>query len=65
MENKNYKRSTRAVASATKEKIRQSLRRYNQAHPRSTEYRNKISMGLKNYWNQISKNDETKIEDLI
>ena len=65
MESKNYKRTTRAVASATKEKIRQSLRRYNQAHPRSDEYRQKISNGLKNYWEQISKKDETTIEDLV
>lgn len=61
---KNYKRTTRKMSTATKEKISQSLRLYNQAYPRDDEYRNKISDGCKRYWAQISK-DGTEVEDLV
>lgn len=63
---KNYKRTTRKMSPATKEKISQSLRLYNQTNPRDDEYRNKISDGCKSYWAIIPPpKKKTDVEDLI
>lgn len=64
MEHNIYKRTTKKMPQQQKEKIRQSLKRFNETHPRSDAYRKKISDGCKKYWSQF-KTDDTKIEDLI
>lgn len=60
-----YKRTTKKMPQQQKEKIRQSLKRFNQANPRSSEWCQKISKGCKAYWDALGEKDETKIEDLI
>ena len=60
-----YKRTSKKMPQQQKEKIRQSLKRFNQLHPRSDSYRKKISDGCKKYWDALGQKDETKIEDLI
>lgn len=57
-------RTTREVSPQVREKIRQSLKRYNQQHPRTEEYRKKLSDGNKRAWSKLPKNT-TEIEDLI
>lgn len=63
MENK-QKRQDRSVSQETKSKISASLKRYNQGHPRSEEYRKKLSDGNKRAWAKIPQK-KTEIEDLI
>ena len=60
-----YKRTSKKMPQQQKEKIRQSLKRFNQANPRSSEWCQKISKGCKAYWDFLGQKDETEIEDLI
>ena len=70
---KTYKRQLtgRAVSPETAQKISSSLRAYNATHPRSDEWRQKQSDGLKAYWLQIEPKQaddtggETTWDDII
>ena len=53
VQQKNYKRQDRSVSPETARKISQSLRAYNATHPRSDEWKQNQSDGLRNYWRQI------------
>lgn len=71
MEQKQYKRKDRSVSPETAEKISNSLKSFNTAHPRGTaaggsEWAKAIQKGTKNYWRQIpKKSEETDIEDIM
>ena len=78
MENiqKQYKRQDRSVSPETAKKISDSLRQYNQNHPRGTaangsQWSQRISNSMKaetgGYWSHIpKKNDEkVKMSDLV
>ena len=54
---KNYKRKDRSMSSDTKALIRQKLRAYYSTHKRDDEWRKKISVGVKSYWDQLPKKD--------
>ena len=65
-----YKRQDRSVNPEVRSKISSSLKSYNATHPRSSEYRQNLSNGLKSYWEKIptKKNqgeDGTTIEDIM
>ena len=55
MDNKVYKRQQtgRGVSPETARKISDSLKRYNQTHPRPDAWRQAQSNGLRAYWAQI------------
>lgn len=55
IQNKQYKRQTREMPDQTKQKISQSLT----GRRKSPTHVNNISQGLKNYWSQIPKSDES------
>ena len=55
IQNKQYKRQTRKMSDQTKQKISQSLT----GRRKSPTHVNNISQGLKNYWSQIPKSDES------
>lgn len=72
MEQKQYKRQDRSVKPETAEKISNSLKSYNAAHPRGTAsagsaWAKAIQKGTKNYWNQIppKKSEDADIEDIM
>lgn len=52
--NKNYKRQTREMPDAVKQKISAALR----GRAKSYTHRQNVSAGLKNYWSQIKPKDE-------
>lgn len=52
--NKNYKRKTREMPDAVKQKISASLR----GRSKSYMHAQNISAGLKRYWEQIGTNDQ-------
>jgi hypothetical protein len=54
MQNKNYKRQTREMPDAVKQKISASLR----GRSKSYTHTQNISAGLKRYWEQIGTNDQ-------
>ena len=54
-QNKQYKRQTREMPILVKQKISQSLT----GKRKSPTHVNNISQGLKNYWSQIPKSDES------
>ena len=67
---KSYKRQDRGVSPETARKISDSLKKYNETHPRPQQWRQKQSDGMKSYWEQIppKKNvgqDGTTIEDIM
>lgn len=72
--NKQYKRQDRSVSPETAQKISNSLRAYNAAHPRGkapdSQWSQRISDAMKaetgGYWSYIPKKDEkTSIEDIM
>ena len=73
MEQNNYKRKDRSVKPETAEKISNSLKSYNAAHPRGTAstgsaWAKSIQKGVQQYWRQIppKKSEETTdIEDIM
>lgn len=78
MENnqKQYKRQDRSVSPETAQKISNSLKRYNQNHPRGTaadgsQWSQRISDAMKaetgGYWSHIPKKDNGKVKmsDLV
>ena len=54
MQNKNYKRQTREMPDAVKQKISASLR----GRSKSYTHTQNISAGLKRYWEQIGTKDQ-------
>jgi len=60
MDTKNYKRQQtgRGVRPETARKISDSLKRYNQAHPRSDSWKQAQSKGLRAYWETIPKQED-------
>lgn len=73
-EQKTYKRQDRSVSPETAQKISKSLKAYNATHPRSLEYRKKLSDSLRSdtggYWSKIppKKKDDGEhatIEDIM
>lgn len=75
MEQKNYKRKDRSVSPEAAQKISNSLKTYNVAHPRGTAasgsaWARAIQQGVKDYWSKVppkkdSGQDGTKIEDIM
>lgn len=77
MENnqKQYKRQERSVSPETAKKISDSLKQYNQNHPRGTaadgsQWSQRISNGMKastgGYWSHIpTKDEKVKMSDLV
>ena len=59
---KQYKRQDRSVSPETSQKISNSLKSYNSAHPRTPEHSKRISDGLRNYWGNIPPKQDNPIE---
>ena len=59
-----YKRKTRSVSPATKQKISSTLKSYNATHLRTDAHKQRISDGLKDYWKQIPSGEDTLIDKL-
>ena len=62
-----YKRQDRSVSPEVAQKISRGLRNYNAVHPRSDEWRQNQSAGLRAYWKKIpaSKEDDGGTEDFV
>ena len=64
---KTYKRQDRSVSPETAQKISDSLKKYNETHPRPDIWRQHQADGLRTYWDAIppKKKEETTIQDIM